>query len=603
MSLNTSNKLEEIYDALDSGVYTSFYKLNSELKYKLRDIVNELENSEEIRNAALLEYYVTQFQLAVDGLNDFDLQSLPFHAMDKNYTEYFENRINQASNPFILARYNHILWIAKKHNKFATEAIKNYLVAKDIVIKQKNSNKYWTFDLLECLKRSFLIKRKIKNEADSFNIEQEIISTISMSLESECGFIISFRLLDTIILSHKYFKDVLTYDFLNSINQYAQKLIINNESFQAIRILELTIKITEKMNYDATDMYINLGTANEIRMNDFNKSIGGISYCLEAIKIYSKLKMNSKVDELKKTYEEISSNMKFGTVKTEIDIEPIIAETNHHIAWLQKLPTDNVIQSLVYDKMFIPSKDFIVSCATKPDEGFLTSLLGGNYNIFDKRGNLVRSYSTDEEKNWYRIMRTYNWMMQFQMMSLNLTLKELISTEKITFEVIYNEMINNTWLSYIFKSSYNGEEFKYTYSNILQALLKEYFLIFNKYLSQKNLPCTEFMMFIDSATLRIEGLIRELFTQKNYPTIIQDNATETVREKDLKALLYDENIKDFFDEDELLFFRYLFVDQDGLNLRNQVAHSLLYEQEYNLGFANLIFLALLRFFKFFMDIK
>jgi hypothetical protein len=598
MSLNTPNKLKELYDAIDGDEYTSFIKLSSEIKYKFRDIIDELNNPEEVRNAALLEHEVTQFQLAVDGLNDFDIESLPFYAIDKNYIEYFENRIKQASNPFVLARYNHILWIAKKHNKYAIEAIKYYFVAKDIAVKQKNSYKYWTFDLLECLKRSFLIKRRIKKEADFFNIEQEIISTISTFLDCERGFIISFRLLDIISLSHKYFKYVLTFDFLNKINKYAHKLINNNESFQAIRILELIIKIAEKMNYDTTDMYVNLATANESQINNTNKSIVDITYCLEAINIYSKLKMKSKVDELKKTYEEISSKMKFGMIESKIDIEPAIAVTNHRIARLQKLPIVDVIKYLVYGKKFFPSKNNIVSQTTKTNEGLLTSLLGSNDIIFDKRGNLVRNCSTDEDKSQHRIMQTYNLMMYSYIVSINLTLKELISTKKITFEVIYNYMMNNTWLSNIFKYSCNGEEFIFTYSNILRILLKEYFRIYDKYLSQKNLPNTEYMLFIDSATLKIEGLIRELFTIKNYPTITQGSDPETVREKDLKALLYDENIKDFLDEDELLFFRYLFVEQEGFNLRNQVAHCLLYEDEYELEYANLLFLALLRFFKF-----
>jgi hypothetical protein len=294
--------------------------------------------------------------------------------------------------------------------------------------------------------------------------------------------------------------------------------------------------------------------------------------------------------------------MKFGMVSTKVDVEPYVNEATLIVTQLKDLPVNDVIQFLVHDKYFIPSKDFILTQASKKEEGFLSSFLGGNYNIFDQRGNLVKICSTEEEKIEYKIIQIYNWAMQFNIVSLNLILKELIITEKITFDEIYQDMISNTWLSYIFKNSINnGQETKYTYSNILQTLLKEYFRIFNKYLSLKALPCTEFMMFIDSSSLKIEGLIRELFTLKGYPTIVFDNNTGTTHEKDLNALLRDENINIFLDEDEVLFFKYLFIEQGGLNLRNRVAHSLLLEQEYNMGFANLIFLSLLRLFKFYMD--
>jgi hypothetical protein len=279
--------LMEIYEALNSEKHTSFYRLNLELKKKLRDIICDLENSEDTRNAALLEDCVLQFQLAVDGLDDFEVASLPFDAMNNKNVEYFENRIKKVTNPFVLARYYHILWLIKKHNAYAIESIRNYLTAKEIIIDQKDTNKEWTFDLLECLKRVFLIKLKIKNEADIFDIEKEFIVVITNFLEDEWGLGLSIRLLDIILASHKSFKNILNESFLNTINKYAYKLILKEESFQAIRLLQKIIKIAEKMNFDTTDMYENLGIANEARINDFNKSNGSMTYCLEAIQIYN----------------------------------------------------------------------------------------------------------------------------------------------------------------------------------------------------------------------------------------------------------------------------------------------------------------------------
>jgi hypothetical protein len=599
MQSNTSNKLVEFYEIIENEKFSSFYKLNLETRQILREIVNNPENSAEIRNAALLENYALEFQLPVDDLNEHSIKSLPFYDIDRNFTEYFENRLKQVSNPFLLARYYHILWLENKHNNNALGAIKYYFEAKEMVIKQKINNKDWSFDLLECLKRSFIIKRNIKNEADYFNIEQEIVSTISIFIEDEWGFNLCFRLLNIILLSHRYFKDILNEDLFTKLTQYANKLIVKNESFHAIRLLELIIKISEKMNYNTINLYENLGAANEARINEFNKSNGSMTYCIEAIKIYSKLKNYSKVEELKKIYEEISSNMRFGVVKTEIDTKPIIDAVKSQIAILQKLPTNDSIQFFIYDKMFIPSKDMLVSEIKKEKEGFLTSLVGGNYSIFDQRGNIVKNCSTDEEKNWYKIIRGYGWMMNINSISINLTIKELIKMEKITLEAIYNYMMNNTWLSLIFNFSDNGgNKISYTHSNILHTLLSEYFRIFYKYLSSEKLFCTDFLMFIDSMTIKIEGLIRELFTINKYPTITTNNDAGTAHEKDLNALLYDEHIKAFLDEDELLFYKYLFIEQGGLNLRNRVAHSLLLEQEYNIEYANLLFLALLRLFKF-----
>jgi hypothetical protein len=312
------------------------------------------------------------------------------------------------------------------------------------------------------------------------------------------------------------------------------------------------------------------------------------------------LKNNQKVEELKKLYEEITSKMRFGTVKTDVNIESLIKDTQEEIAQLQEFSTNELINFLIYDKLFIPNENIIVSEITKKNrEGFLTSLLGSVYDIFDQRGNLVKICSTEEEKNWNKIMHAYRFFMQFIDIKLNLILESLVTTRKITFKDISGYMMNNTWLSHNFKISFaNGQEITYSYSNIMNTLLAEYFNIFDKHLTFEKLSHADFIMFIDSITLKIEGLIRELFSLKKYPTIVQNYNTGTVQEKDLNALLYDEHIKTFLDADELLFYKYLFIEQEGLNLRNRIAHSLFFEQEYDMGLAHLLFIALLRLFKF-----
>jgi len=163
MQFITPNKLTKFYDTLNGERYTSFYQLSLEIKKELIDIVYDSENQDEIRNAALIEYGVLQFQFNVDTLNDFEMKSLPFNAINNNYIEYLENRIKHTTNSFVLARYYHILWLVKRHNNFAIEAINNYFISKNIIIKQIKFNKNWTFDLLECLKRSFKIKCKTRN--------------------------------------------------------------------------------------------------------------------------------------------------------------------------------------------------------------------------------------------------------------------------------------------------------------------------------------------------------------------------------------------------------------------------------------------------------
>lgn len=106
---------------------------------------------------------------------------------------------------------------------------------------------------------------------------------------------------------------------------------------------------------------------------------------------------------------------------------------------------------------------------------------------------------------------------------------------------------------------------------------------------------------IDSLTLKMEGMLRDLCEFSGVATFFQTSDKKgrpIVREKDLHALLYEDKIKELFDEDDLLLFKYLLVEKAGLNLRHRIAHSLLYFQEYNLDIMHLLIIALLRIGKY-----
>ena len=108
-------------------------------------------------------------------------------------------------------------------------------------------------------------------------------------------------------------------------------------------------------------------------------------------------------------------------------------------------------------------------------------------------------------------------------------------------------------------------------------------------------------MSLDSLTLKIEGLFRDLC--RNYSVATsrhkQDNSQRNIAlEKDIGALLREDAITELFDEDDLLFFKFLLVEKVGYNLRHKIAHSLLPFQGYSWSYMNLMILALLRLGKY-----
>ena len=80
------------------------------------------------------------------------------------------------------------------------------------------------------------------------------------------------------------------------------------------------------------------------------------------------------------------------------------------------------------------------------------------------------------------------------------------------------------------------------------------------------------------------------------------NTDNTSEEKSLNQLLEEEKLKEMIGENDLFFLKFVLIDQ-GFNLRNKIAHSLMHPSEYNKTNANLLILALFRLLKYELKIN
>jgi hypothetical protein len=65
-------------------------------------------------------------------------------------------------------------------------------------------------------------------------------------------------------------------------------------------------------------------------------------------------------------------------------------------------------------------------------------------------------------------------------------------------------------------------------------------------------------------------------------------------EKELNALLNDKRLSELFDPDDLLLFKFVLIEKAGYILRHKIAHSLMLSAEYNIFYAHLLLLILLK---------
>lgn len=108
-----------------------------------------------------------------------------------------------------------------------------------------------------------------------------------------------------------------------------------------------------------------------------------------------------------------------------------------------------------------------------------------------------------------------------------------------------------------------------------------------------------FILCIDSLTLKIEGLFRNFSERLNVST--SKGKRKGVQEALAHDIIDNDVIRKYFNEEDRLLFDYVFSNNGGLNLRNNVAHCFYSEKEYHPDKMFLLITVLLRLGKY--DIK
>ena len=217
---------------------------------------------------------------------------------------------------------------------------------------------------------------------------------------------------------------------------------------------------------------------------------------------------------------------------------------------------------------------------------------------FDQNVNLAERFDSEEDKEYYDILDGYKSQLKFQDIHLiHAVFFEAILENKLTFEVLMDFIEKHCWYGKnLPKRLPGGQTVMYNWLGLIAPAIKEYFRQMGFcFADPTNVP--NFVLSLDSLTLKIEGLFRDLGRLHGAGTSRQKKKSDRNigQEKDITALLHENAIKKLFDEDDLLFFKFLLVEKLGCNLRHDIAHALLlFPEEYNLDYMHLVLLALLR---------
>jgi Domain of unknown function (DUF4209) len=217
--------------------------------------------------------------------------------------------------------------------------------------------------------------------------------------------------------------------------------------------------------------------------------------------------------------------------------------------------------------------------------------------VTDQYGHAAEHFSSDEEEKYFGILQQYRLDIMLKQLLINEIFFEALSQEKLNIWTIMDFFQKNSWYGKnITKNAPSNQTSTYNWLILIAPSINEYFIQMKAHLFQPEYA-PNMVLAMDSLALKIEGLVRDICAFSGITTFYQTKDRQgriIIREKDINWLLREEPIKKLFDEDDLLFFKYVLIEKAGLNLRHKIAHCLIDYLNYDIIYMHLLILILFK---------
>ena len=533
-----------------------------------------------------------------NGLEGNEIHQFP--SMDKWQTEAFDHVIQRAEtvkNPLLKSTYYHLLWKAPKgvkHKKYAGFAIESYFITIDYYLDQysKDGNEDHFFELT----------RKFKNLA-SLVAESRYQLTEVNSLSHRLLFNVAAlhfyqveAVLRTMLEYPTVFKAKAFYGTLDLFENAIKTLSKPSEFHLMAQDLKTAIRIASKIGEDTNKWHEHIGECLvKWAESETESERAWIKQSVLAEAIVSFVQSGNTVrkSEIELMYDQVKENAHLDS--GEIPYDPKVIESLKE--WDRELednanrvlakPVEEVYEYLAYAVLF-PTRDFISKTAFRQEP----RLDGINVIKFDINKN-IRSLKGKNDDSGEGFWDSYKFQVRHTILPL---LGHLfvpgVKSGKLGYGTMIEYLAKNSWIGQTLqKKDLGGKMEKYNWLGIVAPAIIEYFTQLEAALLDPTYR-PNFILCTDSLTLKFEGILRDFATKIN--TGASKGSQTGVQVRYISDLLQDEVMQKNFSDEDRLFLEYLFVNKEGLDLRNNVAHCFYDYNDYHSGQMLLLLVALLR---------
>ena len=587
--------LEDMYELMETINSTNY----SEIKKKINSFLKETVN-EETKNIIRCEYTCLEFRIIdakIDGIvtienNNGKVVNIPnLDYLSEEDFKYIETRMNSVNNHFLKFRYSAILCNKYPHfDKAKICSDSSYEFINNIeneIIENKSVDRFYITTIINSYRFSFKFgynKTRIKNKIiEIINNENYWNNDI---------YLIPYKLIQHVLNEKKNFREVTN---LNAVcwNIYENISLLN--PYGAINVLELGEKTdTKSQQYN---WRLEIGKMYEVLMNQNDNASIKANFCILASENYKKAGANSEAETLLKQYEKFSADFQYFKHSEEIENYSEIMDgvLGYADSIVENCSSYEILLYLMNDPELTMHHKGSLDFVEKSKRNF-PLLYAFSKSLLDKNGFIIKRIVSDEEKDNHAIMEYYSQGISiFYLPFITQIINTAYFKGKLSPKIVLQFLKEETWLGWA-EIPNVGEN---PYFMMIVPIINNYFYEL-ELIYLYNIPQPNFILTIDSLILKIEGILKLVYSIDNIikePT--SDGATQ---DKSLNKLLDYGNF-DLMSEDDLFFLKYLLIDKSGLNLRNKVAHSLMKKGDYYWGNANLLILALLKICAFKLNLK
>jgi hypothetical protein len=515
-----------------------------------------------------------------------------YKTLDESAFQYLKERAEKVQNHHLIIKYNHVLWSSPKpHNDYAIRAMKSYLDRFYFLKDKEEVQTHFKVGLLEnMIVLSFESNQYLEESKNLFN------SVLFDQSFWKFGWQIS---LINFMLNQKWFvqSDYSNIpELIDNLNSIAKEKV---DYFELERNLETALQVSKRLNTSKKEILREFGNCCEaIAEEQINQEpfIVPMVYFSKALKYFDVVKDQEAGERVSHKLAKIKEKVELAKISVESeDVTHMVNLYQEFIDHVLSKSPDSIYLFLTENSPYIfpiaeKLKKVVENLPIQLRDFFSTS-------FFDINSNITEAEDDVEDKKVRELRQRYLNQMHFVSILFLLPLFEQgFQRNVLNFETLYKYLLSRTWLGQDLQQNRHGDRFTFKWIELTAPGLHEFFKqIKLQLLTGKS----NSVLAIDSLAPKFEGMLRDFAEVIGVKTKRSNNRSKNVQIQQvyMEDILSEPKMMDRFDENDQMFFKYLFTRQ-GLNIRNNVAHSYYKPKDYSITTALLIVLALLRISKY-----